>query len=470
MASSEIAATRIRPLNDRGPARGSYVLYWMQQSQRAEMNHALEYAVRRANALGQPLLAAFGLMDGYPEASLRHYRFMLEGLVETAEALRRRGIRLAARRGDPDAVALALSRGASLVVCDRGYLRHQKAWRRNVAAGAGCEVVEVESDAIVPVDVASTKAEYAARTIRPKLHRNVDEYLVGLSPARLARGSLDLQVEGLDLTDLDALLARLALDRSVFPIPLFRGGTSEAKRILRRFIREELPQYTVHRNRPERDSVSHMSKYLHFGQISPITVALAIRDAAGAPAEAREAYLEELLVRRELALNFVRFTEHYDDFSCLPAWARETLEKHRSDPRPRCYSREQLEAAETHDPYWNAAMREMRDTGYLHNYMRMYWGKKILEWSRTPEEAYRTALALNNRYLIDGRDPVSYAGVGWLFGLHDRPWTRRPIFGTIRFMSAAGLERKADPAAYIEKVDRLVARCAGREPVDPSAD
>jgi len=467
MVSSEIAAARVRPLNALGPARGRYVLYWMQQSQRAEMNHALEYAVRRANALGQPLLAAFGLMDGYPEAGLRHYRFMLEGLAETAQALRRRGIRLAVRRGDPDAVALALARDASLVVCDRGYLRHQKAWRRNVAAGAGCEVVEVESDAVVPVDVVSSKAEYAARTIRPKLQRNIDEYLVGLSPTRLERGSLDLCPAAIDLADPDAALTGLPLDRGVPPVPLFRGGASEAKRILRRFIREELPRYAADRNRPERDSVSHMSKYLHFGQISPIAVALAVRDAAGAPAEAREAYLEELLVRRELALNFVNFTERYDDLSCLPSWARATLEKHRSDPRPHCYSPAQFENAETHDPYWNAAMREMRYTGYMHNYMRMYWGKKILEWSESPETAFRTALALNNTYFLDGRDPVSYAGVAWVFGLHDRPWTERPILGTLRWMSAAGLERKADPAAYVAKVDRLVASLqpgASREP------
>jgi deoxyribodipyrimidine photo-lyase len=428
----------------------------MQQSQRAELNHALEYAVQRANALGQPLLAAFGLTDDYPDANLRHYRFLLEGLAETAQALRRRGIRLAVRRGAPDAVALDLGREASLIVCDRGYLRLQKAWRRGVAAGAAGEVVEIESDAIVPVEVASPKAEYAARTIRPKLHRQVGDYLVGLAPTPLKRDSLGLSVEGLVLDDPDAVLAGLALDRGVPPVPLFRGGTSEAMRILRRFVREELPTYTTHRNRPETDSVSHMSKYLHFGQISPIAVALEIRDAA-APAEAREAYLEELLVRRELALNFVHYTAAYDDYACLPAWARATLEKHRRDPRPHCYSRAQLENAGTHDPYWNAAMREMRYTGYMHNYMRMYWGKKILEWSATPEEAYRTALALNNKYFLDGRDPVSYAGVAWVFGLHDRPWTERPILGTLRWMSAAGLERKADPAAYVAKVDRLIA-------------
>jgi len=454
--STPIAAGRIRRLNRREPARGRYVLYWMQQSQRAELNHALEYAAQRANALGQPLLAAFGLTDGYPEGNLRHYRFMLEGLAETERALGRRGVRLAVRRGDPDAVALELGRDASLIVCDRGYLRHQKAWRRNVAAGAGCEVVEVESDAVVPVEIASGKAEYAARTLRPRLRRHLDEYLAPLAPVPLGRDSLGLRVETLSLADLGAVLAGLVLDRSVPPVPLFRGGTIEAKRRLRQFVREGLPRYAADRNRPETDSVSHLGKYLHFGQISAIAVALEVR-AADAPAEAREAYLEELLVRRELALNFVHFTEGYDRFDCLPGWARAALERHRNDPRPHLYDVAQLESGGTHDPYWNAAMREMRLTGSMHNYMRMYWGKKILEWSESPEAAHRTALALNNRYFLDGRDPVSYAGVGWLFGLHDRPWGERPILGSLRWMSAAGLERKADPAAYVRKIGRLAA-------------
>ncbi len=419
MASSHIAETRIKRLNDLGPAQGKYVLYWMQQSQRAECNHALEYAVQRANKLQQPLVTVFGLMDGYPEANLRHYRFMLEGLGETQRALRRRGICLVVRHGKPDAIALSLGRCASVIVCDRGYLRHQKQWRQRVASEAKCEVAQVETDAIVPVEVASDKAEYAARTIRLKLHRHLRDYLVGLRPTPLKRNSLDLELEGLDLNDLDGVLSRLRLDRSVPPVGLFRGGTSEAKKVLRRFIQRDLPLYTRYRNQPETDHVSHMSKYLHFGQISPITVALEIRGAAGVAAEDREAYLEELVVRRELALNFVNFTENYDDISCLPSWAQATLAKRRTDPRPHRYSKEQLENAETHDPYWNAAMREMRYTGYMHNYMRMYWAKKILEWSETPEAAYRTTLALNNKYFIDGRDPLSFAGVAWAFGLHD---------------------------------------------------
>ena len=454
-ATTLIQETRIRRLNDRGPTKGEYVLYWMQQSQRAELNHALEYAVQRANDLNQPLLVGFGLMDDYPEANLRHYHFMLQGLQETQQALHRRGLRMAVRRGSPDAVALRLARGASLVVCDRGYLRHQKFWRRRVSDSFDGEVVQVESDIVVPVEVASDKAEHAARTLRPRIHRHLDDYLVDLSPTPMARDSLGLDAEGLDLGDLDSLLSKLKLDRNVPTVPLFRGGTSEAKTRLRHFLRRQLEGYADHRNRPETDGVSHMSKYLHFGQISPVYVALQVREAASHE-EDRANYLEELVVRRELAHNFVHFTEDYDLYTCLPGWARATLDEHRDDERPQLYTKTQLDAAATLDPYWNAAMREMKHTGYMHNHMRMYWGKKILEWSRTPESAYRVALDLNNRYFLDGRDPASYANIAWIFGLHDRPWPGRAVYGNVRSMSAGGLERKADMAAYVDRVDELV--------------
>jgi deoxyribodipyrimidine photo-lyase len=458
---TEIQETRIRRLNDRAPAGGTYVLYWMQQSQRAEFNHALEYAVRRANDLKQPLLVGFGLMDGYPEANLRHYCFMLEGLHETQQALGRRGIRMVVRRGNPDAVALQLARGASVVVCDRGYLRHQKAWRGRVADAFGGEVVQVESDVVVPVEVASDRAEHAARTLRPKIGRHLDAYLEDLRTTPLSRDSLGLHEAGLDLEDLDSALSGLTLDRSVPPSRLFRGGTTEAKAKLRRFLRRELDGYADRRGSPEVLGVSQMSMYLHFGQVSPVYLALQVREAT-APEVDRTSYLEELVVRRELACNFVNFTEDYDQYTCLPAWARATLEKHRDDARRRRFTRAQLDAAATDDPYWNAAMREMKHTGYLHNRMRMYWGKKILEWCRTPEEGFRIALELNNRYFLDGRDPASYANVAWLFGLHDRPWPERAVYGTVRSMTAGGLERKADMPAYLERVDALVG--GGQEP------
>jgi deoxyribodipyrimidine photo-lyase len=198
-----------------------------------------------------------------------------------------------------------------------------------------------------------------------------------------------------------------------------------------------------------------MSKYLHFGQISPIWLALTARRAK-TKEDNIEAFVEELVVRRELSMNFVLYTPDYDSYSNLPDWAKKTLEEHRDDEREHTYTRKQLESAETHDEYWNAAMKEMVHTGYMHNYMRMYWGKKFLEWSNTPEHAYRTTLYLNNKYFLDGRDPNSFANVAWIFGQHDRGWTEREVYGKVRYMSASGLERKTKPDQYIEKVEKRI--------------
>jgi deoxyribodipyrimidine photo-lyase len=457
MSSRIIAAERIQRLNRKTARKGRYVLYWMQQSQRAELNHALEFAVQRANDLELPMLVVFALTADYPEANRRHYRFLLEGLQDVGPALARRGIGLCLQRGDPPRVVLGLSADAAEVVCDRGYLRHQRGWRSALARRAGCPVWQVESDVVVPVETASGKAEWAARTLRPKIRARMEEFVVDLRSTPLARDSTDLAGGDVDLSDPDAVLDQLRVDGSVPPVSaLFRGGTGEAKRRLRQFVHRHLHAYDENRNQPQTDDVSHLSMYLHFGQISPVYIALQMR--AAEPAAAAESYLEELLVRRELAHNFVFFEPHYDDYRCLPEWARRTLAAHAGDERAPLYDRRRLEEAQTHDPYWNAAMREMRHTGFMHNYMRMYWGKKILEWSASPQAAYRTALALNNEYFLDGRDPNSYANVGWIFGLHDRPWAERAIFGTVRYMSAAGLERKGDPHAYVAKVEERIAQ------------
>ena len=456
-----IQAERVQLLNDADVREdGRYVLYWMQQAQRTVLNHALELAVHRANALGLPLLVAFGLMDDYPEANLRHYHFMVHGLADVARALDERRIPFVVQRGAPDAVALRLAADAALVVCDRGYLRPQRAWRERVAAGAGCSVVQVESDVVVPVELASDKKESAARTLRPKITRHLERFLVDLPLARLENTAAP-DVEGEDLDDPDGLLDALALDRTVAPVLLFRGGTRAGEQVLTDFLEHRFAEYAAHRNQPQTDHVSHMSKYLHFGQLSPVFIALQVRAHADRVDENVETYLEELIVRRELPMNFVFYEPDYDRYEQLPAWARTTLAEHAGDRREPRYTPQQLEDAQTDDPYWNAAMEEMRYAGYLHNYMRMYWGKKILEWSATPEEAYATTLRLNNTYFVDGRDANSYANVAWVFGQHDRGWTERPVFGKTRYMNAAGLERKADPKAFVEKVARTVA--AARE-------
>jgi deoxyribodipyrimidine photo-lyase len=456
MATHTVHETRIQRLNDLEPQKGRYVLYWMQQSQRAEYNHALEYAVQLANALGQGVLVGFGLTEDYPEANLRHYTFMLEGLLETQASLYKRGIKMIIRRGSPVDVALTLGTNASLIVCDRGYLRHQKTWRTQVARSAPCGVVQVESDVVVPIEVVSQKAEYAARTIRPKIYQHLNDYLVPFKSSAVKKSSLGLKIKGMGITESAAILERLSVDRGISPVtPFFKGGTSQGKARFHEFIKKRLCRYVENRNQPQTDDISHMSPYLHFGHLSPLYLALQMKGVDKRLSEAREAYLEELIVRRELAMNFVNYTLNYDSYACIPQWAMKTLKQHQKDRREYTYSRGQLENAKTHDEYWNAAMREMKMTGFMHNYMRMYWGKKILEWSRTPEHAFRTMLAINNKYFLDGRDPNSYAGVSWVFGVHDRAWFERPIFGKIRYMAASGLERKCDIRGYVKKVESL---------------
>jgi deoxyribodipyrimidine photo-lyase len=449
-----IEPERIRVLNDRPVKRNAYVLYWMQASQRSEGNHALEYAIRQANASGQPVVVLFGLTDSYPEANERHYAFMLEGLGETKQSLAARGITMVVRRDRPDRAALSLVPDASVLVTDRGYARIQRRWRERVGRDALCRVVQVETDAVVPLEVASDKEEYSAATIRRKINRHLERFLIPLAETPVKHDSLGLRFDGEDLSDIGALLRRLALDRTVGRQTFYTGGASEAKSRLEQFFQDKLQDYADKRNDPSLGIQSDMSPYLHFGQISPLFVALTVKQSS-APREAREAYLEELIVRRELSLNFVYHNARYDSFDCLPQWARSTLEGHRRDRREYLYSLEQLEGAQTHDPYWNAAMREMIVTGKMHNYMRMYWGKKILEWSPSPGEAFQAALHLNNKYFLDGRDPNSYAGVAWVFGKHDRPWGERPIFGKVRYMNASGLRRKFDMDEYVRLVERL---------------
>ncbi|MCB2147530.1 MAG: deoxyribodipyrimidine photo-lyase [Deltaproteobacteria bacterium] len=458
-----IEPERISILNRNAVQKGAWVLYWMQQSQRAHDNPALEYAISRANRLDLPVLVAFALTDSYPEANLRHYRFMLEGLAETRRQLAGRHIGMVVRKGDPATAIGPLMDRSALLVCDVGYTRHQRGWRQALAASAPCRAIAVEGDVVVPVATVSPKAEYAARTIRPRIHKHLERFLVPCPRYRPKRASIAIGMESLDLGAIDPILEGLAINRTVPAVtPFFKGGPGEAKKRLRRFIARHLHRYEANRNQPQTDDISHMSPYLHFGQISPVFLALQIANApAGSPAD-RAAYLEELIVRRELAANFVHYTPDYDQYHCLPAWAQKTLAEHAADRREIIYDRQTLEAANTHDPYWNAAMAEMRDTGFMHSYMRMYWGKKIIEWSPSPEQAFERALALNNRYFLDGRDPNSYAGVGWVFGLHDRAWFERGIFGKVRYMAASGLERKCDIRAYIEKVAALSRRVGGR--------
>ncbi len=445
-----IQPERISELNQK-PLRENarYVLYWMQQAQRAEWNHALEFAIMQANDLALPLRVCFALTDNYPEASERHYAFMLEGLSETASLLRERGAAFLPETGHPTEVVMRHARKAALVVTDRGGTHVQASWRADLAKKLDCRLVQVETDVVVPVETAYPKEAYTAAVLRPKITRLIGQFLTPLKATALHCTAHESSF----MLETEDVLQSLNIERAVSRSHHILGGRSAAKQLLDNFIATNLSCYAERRNDPSTDFASHMSPYLHFGQISPLEIALTVKDSGDNPNVS--SYLEELIVRRELSWNFTHYNPNYDTFKSLPNWALATLEKHTNDPREFLYSREDLEEASTHDPYWNAAQREMMLTGKMHNYMRMYWGKKILEWSASPQEAFQSTLTLNNKWCLDGRDPNSFAGVAWCFGKHDRPWGEREIFGSVRYMNAAGLRRKFDMDGYLKRVAEL---------------
>ena len=446
-----IQKERVEQLNKKPVAARKYVLYWMQQSQRSEYNHALEYAIERANELDKPVVVCFGLTDDYPEANERHYYFMLEGLIETERTLADRGIEMIVEHGSPETVATRLAQDACILVTDRGYLRIQRMWRDIAARRAPCLAVQVETDVVVPVNVASTHEEYSAATLRRKIKKNLDKFLIPIRKVRVRKTIPRLRVGSVSESAAERAMKRINIDRSVLRSAHYQGGTGNAKQILRHFIKRNLAHFPDKRNDPSQSIASSMSPYLHFGQISPIYIALQVQNTED---PGTDAFLEELIVRRELSMNFAFYNQQYDSFSGLPAWARQTLQAHRTDPRPYVYDFSELEHAQTHDEYWNAAQKEMTAYGKMHGYMRMYWGKKIIEWTEDPERAFETALHLNNKYEIDGRDANAYAGVAWCFGKHDRPWPERKIFGKVRYMNAAGLRRKFNIKKYVERIPK----------------
>ncbi len=424
----------------------------MQATQRTEYNHALEYSILKSNRLNKPLLVYFGITESYPEANERHYYFMIEGLKEVQTSLEDKGIKIVIWRNSPEIGALKLAKSASLVVVDQGYSKIEGRWTKFVAEKVKCPLVQIESNVIVPVKEASPKEEYSAATFRPKIKKALEKYLISLKDNILKKGSLNLDIPSFDIRNVNRAISELEIDRSVRKSRFYHGGTTEAKKHLDEFVGKKIDYYPELRNDPTKRCHSNMSPYLHFGQISPLYITLKIlqTDSPG-----KDAFLEELITRRELAINFVFYNNNYDSFNGLPEWSKKTLNEHRKDPREYSYDLRQLEKAETHDHYWNAAQKEMLTEGKMHGYMRMYWGKKIIEWSKTPQEAYRIAIYLNNKYELDGRDPNGFAGVAWCFGKHDRPWKERIIFGKIRYMNANGLRRKFDADAYVNMISRL---------------
>jgi deoxyribodipyrimidine photo-lyase len=435
---------------------GNCIVYWMQRAQRALDNPALDVAVHVGNELGKPVVAFLAPVPFYPHANLRHYHFLATGIPDIAEELAKRNVGFVLRTyPDHSLMKFCEQVRPAIVIGDENPLREAEYWRVRAAQYLKVPFWNVDADVVVPSRLLG-KEHYCARTIRPRLQQLLPQFLV---PRKVVKA----RVPWKRLRTLQSLSAHedftagWSLDRSVSPVENWRGGTGNALRILADFVNHGLRNYPQDRNHPELSGTSRLSPYLHFGHIGPLTIAHAVQ-AASAPPAAKQAFLEQVIVRRELSVNFVRYNSHYDSFECLNAWADRSFAQHSGDHRPIVYSEDQLEHAETHDPLWNAAQKQMVLTGWMHNYVRMYWAKKILEWSPSVATAYQRAVWLNDRYELDGRDPSGYAGIAWaIVGKHDRPWFDRPVFGYIRYMSYASTTKKFDSDQYIHDVRQLEA-------------
>ena len=425
------------------------IIYWMSRDQRVDDNWALIHAQDLALAKERSLRIVFCLVADFLQAGLRQYDFMLKGLVKCGLQASARNISLDLIQGDP-AITLPQYLGkikASCLVMDFDPLKIKKKWQQKVLEKIDIPAFIVDAHNIVPCWAASDKQEYAARTIRSKIFRKLDEFL-----EPFPRLENHAQETNDDVFNHEQVLESLKLKSQAAPVQWLKSGPDEAIRELDNFIEKRLLVYDEFRNDPNKEAQSNLSPYLHFGQICSQTVALKIKNHPDSFLEARDSFLEELIIRKELSDNFCHYNHNYDKFEGLPAWGQKTLNRHLKDKRPYVYSLEDFEHGQTHDPLWNAAQMEMVAMGKMHGYMRMYWAKKILEWTENPWQAIEWAIYLNDKYELDGRDPNGYTGIMWsIGGLHDRPWKEREIFGMIRYMSYQGCKKKFDVDGYIKK-------------------
>ena len=461
----KIFGSRIRIYPGSTTRNSHFVLLWVQQALRVRDNHALAAAVMTANTLDLPLYACFCLVPDYPGANSRHFSFLLQGLIELEVSLESLGIPLIVDLVSPEEGIPRAAKEAACVVCDSGYTAVQRQWRRKIADRLVQPMIQLDSDVVVPPFQASDKEEYSAATLRRKLQRLIDLYLAPVGPLPVLRNPRK-SAEAPPFRPFRSIkpetvlknMGAFGIRETVFPVNEMPGGEVEAWKRIDNFLAGNLSHYHDSRNDPGLNIQSELSPYLHFGNLSPVSAALAVMAASREDlrlTEGASAFLEQLIVRRELAINFCLFNPSCDNPDAVPPWAQESLDSHAGDERPEVYTKEQLVAGETGDPFWNAAQKELLLTGKMHGYMRMYWGKRLIQWMPDWREAYRLLLELNDTYSIDGRDCNGYAGIAWVFGRHDRPFPERPLFGKIRPMGAKGLKRKFEMELYLEKVKRL---------------
>jgi deoxyribodipyrimidine photo-lyase len=432
------------------------VVYWMQRAERAVDNPALDVAIDVANELNLSVVVFFSAISNFPSANLRHYVFLNQGLRDIEEDLAERGIEFIVRRPPGNSLeALLAELQAAMVIGDENPCREPERWRKVLAHRLTIPYWTVDADVLVPSNLFE-KHFFALHIFKPKLYAHFPEYLVKReNPSPVQRWKKPANFESFNVKD-DVTAGWKNLDRSVGPIDDIAGGTHAALKRLKDFIANDLAHYQDRRNHPELAGTSRLSPYLHFGHISPLTIALAAEDAVKqgkVPREAYDTFISEVIGWRELAVNFVKYVPAYDSIDCAEPWAQKTLREHARDKRDPLYTLEQLEKAQTYDELWNASQLQMVKFGWMHNYMRMYWAKKILEWTPSPAIAVQHAVYLNDKYELDGRDPNGYAGIAWaIAGVHDRPWFDRPIFGTIRYMSGGSTGKKFNSRLYIRNV------------------
>lgn len=439
---------RIKQLKQ-GREKDGPVVYWMQRDQRVDDNWALIYAGQKAKENNSSLVVIFCLTDSFLGATLRHYDFMLHGLKEVEKKLYSLNIPFRLLKGKQEQVIPEYLHkiNAAVLVSDFFPLRIVREWKKNVLSNLDIPYYTVDAHNIIPCWKTSDKEEFAAYTIRPKIHKLLPDYLEEFPKlSKQLNNTVDIEK-----TNWEKVRNDIIVDDSVTAVDWIKPGEKAAISMFKMFLDHKLEKYDSERNDPTKSAISNLSPYLHFGHISAQRIALDIK-AANGNEESRKSFLEELIVRKELADNYCFYNKDYDSFEGFRDWAKDTLNAHRKDKREYIYGKEDFENSDTHDPLWNAAQIEMVRAGKMHGYMRMYWAKKILEWTKSPEEAIQIAIYLNDKYELDGRDPNGYTGIAWsIGGIHDRAWAERPIFGKIRYMNYNGSKRKFDVKKYIDE-------------------
>lgn len=442
---------RVRLLQ-KGEDKKGTVVYWMSRDQRVHDNWALLFAQYISDKKKEPVAVVFNLVQDFLDATIRQYGFMLKGLEETERELKKYNIPFFLLIGDPgNEIPEFLKRiNASVLIADFDPLKIKRIWKRDVAGKINLPFYEVDAHNIVPALYVSDKEEFAAYTIRSKIYKALPEFLEEYPDLKKQKTSEYLSSDPIDWSN---ITSGLKIDFSVGELNRIKPGSSASAKMLDDFLDNRFENYEFDRNDPSKNGQSNLSPYLHFGQISAQRIALNVQKHNGKK-ESEKAFLEELIVRKELSDNFCYFNKNYDSFNGFRDWAKESLLKHKADKREFIYTKEQFEKAGTHEDLWNAAQRELVSTGKLHGYMRMYWAKKILEWTNTPEYAMKIAVYLNDKYSLDGRDPNGYTGCAWsIGGIHDRPWFERKVFGMIRYMNRNGASKKFDIKGYIKKIN-----------------